>query len=63
MGNDGLKGAQEIVQAGGTMVVQDEATSVIWGMPGSVAQANLAHKIIPLNKVASEIMSRLKVQE
>lgn len=63
MGNDGLKGAQDIIQAGGTMVVQDEASSVIWGMPGSIAQANLAHKIIPLNKIAFEILSRLKVQE
>jgi len=40
------------------MVVQDEITSVIWGMPGAIAKANLAHKIIPLNKVAEEIINR-----
>ena len=58
MGSDGLKGAKEIIDAGGEMVVQDEVTSVIWGMPGAIAKANLAHKIIPLNKVADEIINR-----
>jgi two-component system chemotaxis response regulator CheB len=58
MGSDGLKGAKDIIDAGGEMVVQDEVTSVIWGMPGAIAKANLAHKIIPLNKVAEEIINR-----
>jgi len=58
MGSDGLRGAQEIVEAGGVMVVQDQESSVIWGMPGAVAKANLAHRILPLNKIAQEISSR-----
>ena len=58
MGSDGLKGAQDIINLGGEIVVQDETTSVIWGMPGAIARANLAHKIIPLNKVADEIINR-----
>jgi two-component system chemotaxis response regulator CheB len=62
MGSDGLKGAQDIVSAGGTMWVQDEETSVIWGMPGVIANAHLAHKIMPLKKVAGEMLQRLQVK-
>jgi two-component system chemotaxis response regulator CheB len=55
MGADGRGGAQAIADAGGATIVQDEATSVVWGMPGAVAQANLASGIYPLNSIAGEI--------
>lgn len=55
MGGDGRNGAQAIADAGGATIVQDEATSVVWGMPGAVATANLASGIYPLNGIAREI--------
>jgi two-component system chemotaxis response regulator CheB len=55
MGADGRTGARRIVEAGGTVVVQDEPTSVVWGMPGAVAQAGLAHRILPLPEVAPAV--------
>lgn len=58
MGQDGLIGCQAIDQAGGNIVVQDEDTSVIWGMPGAVARANLASQILPLDNIAREIATR-----
>jgi two-component system chemotaxis response regulator CheB len=48
MGHDGRAGAGRIVSAGGRVVVQDEASSVVWGMPGSVAQAGHAEAVLPL---------------
>lgn len=58
MGQDGLKGCEQVVQAGGQVLAQDEATSVVWGMPGFVAQAGLAEKILPLNQIAGEVTRR-----
>ncbi len=58
MGRDGLLGCQEIRDAGGQVVVQDEATSVVWGMPGFVANAGLAHAVLPLDEMAGEIERR-----
>jgi two-component system, chemotaxis family, protein-glutamate methylesterase/glutaminase len=55
MGHDGLEGAKAVVGAGGHVVVQDEATSVVWGMPGAVAQAGLAHEVLPLEAIAPAI--------
>jgi two-component system chemotaxis response regulator CheB len=55
MGSDGRAGCADIVEAGGTVVVQDEATSVVWGMPGAVATAGLAHRVLPLDRVATTI--------
>jgi two-component system chemotaxis response regulator CheB len=60
MGQDGLRGCEAISEAGGRILVQDEASSVVWGMPGYVAQAGLAHKIVPLDKMAHEIMNCVK---
>src|SRR4029077_16748859 len=54
MGQDGLRGCEAIREAGGQVIVQDEATSVVWGMPGVVARAGLADKILPLHKLAGE---------
>jgi two-component system chemotaxis response regulator CheB len=58
MGCDGLRGAQEIVKSQGMVLAQDEATSVIWGMPGAVVAANLAEKVLPLASMADEIVFR-----
>ncbi len=59
MGQDGLRGCQHIKEAGGSVIVQDESTSVVWGMPGFVAQAGIADAIVPLNQIASEIVKRV----
>lgn len=48
MGSDGMHGAQALVEAGGPVLAQDEATSTVWGMPGAVAKAGLAQDILPL---------------
>ena len=58
MGNDGLKGCQAIAGKGGQVIAQDEDTSVVWGMPGAVVQAGLASAILPLDKIADEIVFR-----
>jgi two-component system chemotaxis response regulator CheB len=52
MGHDGLNGGRAIVAAGGTMVAQDEATSIVWGMPGAVANAGLCSAVLPLDEIA-----------
>ncbi len=56
MGTDGARGGAEIVASGGSVVAQDEATSVVWGMPGAVAQAGLCSQILPLPDIAPAIM-------
>lgn len=61
MGHDGLQGSQSIVDAGGEVWVQDQDTSVVWGMPGAVAQAGLAHAVLPLQDIASSIVRRVQV--
>lgn len=55
MGADGLSGAKELVAAGGHVVAQDEASSVVWGMPGQVAHAGLCSAVLPLNEIASRL--------
>jgi two-component system chemotaxis response regulator CheB len=52
MGSDGLNGANDIVACGGSIFAQDEATSVVWGMPGSVAEAGLCSRVLPLLELA-----------
>ena len=59
MGRDGADGAAEIAKAGGRVFAQDEATSVVWGMPGATVQAGAADKVLPLNEVAREIGAAL----
>ncbi len=61
MGNDGLRGCEAIRNAGGQILVQDEASSVVWGMPGFVARAGLADGQIALNQMAGEILSRVRL--
>jgi two-component system chemotaxis response regulator CheB len=55
MGVDGASGAADIVAAGGSVIAQDEATSVVWGMPGAVAQAGLCSAVLPLDQIAAKI--------
>lgn len=59
MGSDGLRGCENIREAGGQVIVQDEASSVVWGMPGFVAKAGLAEKVLPLAEIAGEIVRRV----
>jgi len=62
MGQDGLRGCELIREAGGQIVIQDEATSVVWGMPGFVARAGLADRVLPLNMIAGELVRRTASQ-
>lgn len=55
MGQDGLKGCTEVVNNGGLLIAQDEASSVVWGMPGAVAQAGLCSAILPLKEIGPHI--------
>jgi two-component system chemotaxis response regulator CheB len=60
MGRDGLEGTKRVVEAGGAAVAQDEASSVVWGMPGAIAQAGLCHAVLPLPKIAPRLLEMLK---
>jgi two-component system, chemotaxis family, protein-glutamate methylesterase/glutaminase len=62
MGQDGLRGCEAVREAGGQVLVQDEASSVVWGMPGYVARAGLADRVMPLSLMADEIVSRVRPQ-
>lgn len=55
MGQDGLLGGNEVVEAGGTIIAQDEASSVVWGMPGAVANGGLCSAVVTLDQVAAKI--------
>jgi two-component system, chemotaxis family, protein-glutamate methylesterase/glutaminase len=55
MGSDGTRGAEAIVAAGGSVIAQDETTSVVWGMPRSVAQAGLCSAVLPLPQIATKV--------
>ena len=54
MGHDGLEGTRRVVEAGGGAMAQDEATSVVWGMPGAVARPGLCHAVLPLPRDRTE---------
>jgi two-component system chemotaxis response regulator CheB len=56
MGSDGMMGCRVIRDHGGSVLAQDEATSAVWGMPGAVAHAGLAQRVLPLNDLAPEIL-------
>lgn len=60
MGHDGLKGAREITKAGATLLAQDEASSVVWGMPGAVAGAGLCTEILPITELGLAASKRLQ---
>jgi two-component system, chemotaxis family, protein-glutamate methylesterase/glutaminase len=59
MGQDGFRGCEQIRAAGGQVIVQDEASSVVWGMPGIISKAGLAHQIVPLKGLGMEIVDRV----
>lgn len=59
MGQDGLIGCQLLAEKGARIVVQDEASSVVWGMPGAVATAGLAHDVLPLDDIAGKLTAML----
>jgi two-component system chemotaxis response regulator CheB len=56
MGSDGMRGGKEIVAAGGSVIAQDEATSVVWGMPGAAANAGICAAVLPLNQIAPKVV-------
>ena len=60
MGNDGLDGSRAIVEAGGSVIVQDAKTSVVWGMPGAVAQEGLASAILPVDRIGETAANLLR---
>jgi two-component system chemotaxis response regulator CheB len=59
MGSDGVLGAQNIRDDGGDVIIQDEASSVVWGMPGPVHASGLADAAYPLDHLATEITRRV----
>lgn len=61
MGQDGLRGCEAIRAASGQILAQDEATSVVWGMPGAVSRAGLADAVLPLSEIAQEIVRRTRL--
>lgn len=63
MGQDGMLGAEKIQAQGGQILAQDEATSVVWGMPGAVVQAGYADKVLPLSCIAGEIVRKVQVRQ
>ena len=59
MGRDGERGARDVQDAGGTVIAQDERTSVVWGMPGCVARADLADAVLPLPRIGADVSERV----
>ena len=59
MGQDGLRGAEILKAQGASILAQDEASSVVWGMPGAVVNAGLADCVLPLDQVVPEILRRV----
>ena len=61
MGNDGAKGCEVVAKAGGRFIVQDEATSVVWGMPGAAAATGLAESILPVSDIAPWLRRSMEI--
>jgi two-component system, chemotaxis family, protein-glutamate methylesterase/glutaminase len=59
MGQDGLRGAEAVCELGGKVIAQDEATSVVWGMPRAIAQAGLADSVLPLNSISKYVLTAM----
>jgi two-component system chemotaxis response regulator CheB len=59
MGHDGREATRALVAAGGMAIAQDEATSVVWGMPGAIAQAGLCEHVLPLPQIAPRVLEVL----
>ncbi|MBM3554408.1 MAG: chemotaxis response regulator protein-glutamate methylesterase [Alphaproteobacteria bacterium] len=60
MGQDGLLGGKKIIEAGGTMLAQDEASSVVWGMPGAVATAGICSAVLPIKDMGGAVLKGLQ---
>ena len=60
MGSDGARGAVTLAEAGSPTIVQDQATSVVWGMPGAVVAAGAAAEVLPLDRIADAIVTRVR---
>jgi two-component system chemotaxis response regulator CheB len=60
MGRDGAEGARRLVDAGGSVLAQDEGSSAVWGMPRAVADAGLACAVLPPAKLARRVTSRVR---
>ncbi|MCA9033624.1 MAG: chemotaxis response regulator protein-glutamate methylesterase [Planctomycetaceae bacterium] len=60
MGKDGAAGCLQLSNAGGGVIVQDEDTSIVWGMPRAVAEAGVADAVLPLGEIARAIVSRIR---
>lgn len=60
IGNDGLEGAKALVSNSGIVFAQDEASSVVWGMPGAVAKAGICSAVLPVHQIAALIETRLQ---
>ena len=58
MGSDGMRGCQALAAAGGLVLAQDEASSVVWGMPGAVAKAGLAQALLPPEQLAERVAAQ-----
>ncbi|MEJ0047211.1 MAG: chemotaxis response regulator protein-glutamate methylesterase [Rhodospirillales bacterium] len=57
MGHDGMAGTRAVIDRGGAAIAQDEATSVVWGMPGAVARAGLAYAVLPLPQIGPKVLA------
>jgi two-component system chemotaxis response regulator CheB len=56
MGSDGMHGAEAVTAAGGSCIAQDEASSVVWGMPGAAANAGVCSAVLPLDMIGAKIV-------
>jgi two-component system chemotaxis response regulator CheB len=59
MGQDGLRGVEQLKQKGGYIIAQDQSTSVVWGMPGAIVDAGLADSVLALRAVVPEILRQV----
>ena len=57
MGHDGLEGCHALARAGGVVLAQDEASSVVWGMPGAVARAGIVSALAPPEEIGSRLLA------
>ena len=60
MGQDGARGVKRLKTCGATVFVQDQESSVVWGMPGQVVKMGLADRILPINQMASEVIRAVR---
>lgn len=61
MGQDGLAGSRALVEAGSSVLAQDEASSIVWGMPGFIAREGVAREVLPLTEIAPAILRAFRV--